>query len=93
MQHKDVSSQHDWQQIFELWENFDEQVESPVRTYQIKQQAAEYLDIDPNKKLGHQELRLLLGKAEKMKTSSKKEVRARGVRLAKEIQGIFNLNK
>ena len=93
MRYQDFNDQHDWQQIFELWENFNDIVEPDTTTRQIKQQAAEYLDTDISKKLSHHDLRLLLAKADKMKTSTKKEIRARGHRLAKQVQWAFNLNK
>jgi hypothetical protein len=95
MRYQDFNDQHDWQQILELWENFDDIVDPDTKTRQIKQQAAEYLDIDVDisKRLSHHELGLLLAKADKMKTSTKKEIRARGHRLAKQVQWAFNLHK
>jgi hypothetical protein len=92
MHYQDFSYTHDWDTILDLCENFDT-IETDIKTSQFKQQAATYLDIPPHKKLTRHELRQLLAKAEKMKVSNKKEVRHRGLLLAKQIERIFNINK
>ena len=88
-----VSNKHDWQQILEVWENYCSRGNVDIKTSQIKQLAAEYLETDISKKLSRQEFRALIAKADKMKTSTKKEERAKGQELAKQIQRAFNLYK
>ena len=88
-----VSNKHDWQQILEVWENYCNRGNVDIKTSQIKQLAAEYLETDISKKLSRQEFRALIAKADKMKTSTKKEERAKGQELAKQIQRAFNLYK
>jgi hypothetical protein len=87
------NNKHDWQQISDIWENYCSIGNVDIKTSAIKQLAAEYLDTDISKKLSRQEFRALLAKADKMKTSVKKEERAKGQELAKQIQRAFNLYK
>lgn len=91
MRYRTVSASHDWPYITELWEDFYSTKETDIKTYKLKELAAEYLDTDLNHKLTKHEIRALLAKAEKMKVSNKKETRARGQQLAKQIQQAFNI--
>ena len=87
-----INDNHDWELILSLWEDFDS--EKIVNKHlNLKDRAAEYLDIEDGNKLNRNELRLLIAKAHKLKISTKKEERARGVRLAKQIERVFNFYK
>jgi hypothetical protein len=87
-----INDNHNWELILSLWEDFDS--EKLVNKHlNLKDRAAEYLDIEDSDKLNRSELRLLIAKAHKLKVSTKKEERARGVRLAKQIESVFNLYK
>ena len=82
---------HDWQSIQDISEIFTETPQQNPRPGSLKRKAAAYLGPrDPNKQLNKPELRQLLNKAKKMKTSSKKEERAKGIQLEKQVQQAFN---
>jgi hypothetical protein len=87
-----INDNHNWELILSLWEEFDSS--SLVKSHlNLKDRAAEYLDIEDGNKLNRSELKLLIAKAHKLKISTKKEERARGVRLAKQIERVFNFYK
>jgi hypothetical protein len=96
MRIKDISdydSNHDWQSILELSERYS-QDPRPAHQPPLKERAASYLDRkDPDQPLSKSELRQLLSKARKMKKSTKKEDRARGTLLEKEVQRAFNMHR
>lgn len=96
MRIKDISdydSDHDWQSILELSERYSTE-SRPAHQAPLKERAASYLDRDdPNQPLSKTELRQLLSKARKMKQSTKKEERARGISLEKEVQRAFNMHR
>jgi hypothetical protein len=87
-----IKDNHDWELILSLWEEFDSS-SLEKKHLNLKDRAAEYLDIQHDEKLNRTELRSLIAKAHKLKTSTKKEERARGIRLAKQIESVFNLHK
>jgi hypothetical protein len=88
-----IKDNHDWELILSLWEDFSQEPPAINRTQALKRRAAVYLDVDVGKKLTRTEFRTLLAKANKMKTSSKKEERQRGIELAKQVQWAFNFHK
>lgn len=87
------NNKHDWELILSLWEDFSQEPNTINRTQALKRRAAVYLDVDVGKKLTRTEFRTLLAKANKMKTSNKKEERQRGIELAKQVQWAFNFHK
>ena len=91
---KERSNQEpDWQSILNIWEGFSETT-SIAYPGGLKRRAAAYLgDRDPHKPLNKTELRQLLVKANKMKNSTKKEERARGIELEKQVQRAFNFHR
>lgn len=93
----DYEGNHDWQTIFELWEQYaqEEEKNKPAnRPGSLKRKAIAYLGEGKNiNKLSKTELRQLLAKARKMKKSTKKEERARGIQLEKQVQWAFNFQK
>jgi hypothetical protein len=90
--YSNLNDHHDWELILSLWEEFDSK--NLVKKHlNLKDRAAEYLDIEDDNKLNRSELRLLIAKAHKLKVSTKKEERARGIRLAKQIERVFNFYK
>ena len=82
---------HDWDQIQTISEEFYT-LETPLKNIEIKKQAIEYLGIE-NKHLNRTELRLISSKANKIKTSCKKEERYNVLELEKQVQGVFNFHK
>jgi len=84
------TNDRDWDQIFTIWENFSLIEPINIKTVEVKRQAVEYLGIDNHHKLNKHELRSLLSKAHKMKNSTKKEERARGLELEKQLLSVFN---
>jgi hypothetical protein len=88
-----INDNHDWELILSLWEDFSQEPNTINRTHALKRKAAVYLGTDVSKKLTRTEFRTLLAKANKMKTSSKKEERHRGIQLAKQVQWAFNFHK
>ena len=86
-----LQDHHDWDLIFTIWDDFTQIPKLKFKPGNLKRQAAAYLGsntvIDD---LNKTELRQLLAKAKKMKQSSKKEERARGTQLEKQIQCAFN---
>jgi hypothetical protein len=87
-----IKDKHNWENILSILEKF-ETTSSSNKHISLKNRAAEYLDTEHNEKLNRGELRMLMAKAEKLKTSTKKEERARGQELAKLIQRAFNVTK
>ena len=57
----------------------------------LKRKAAQYLGKGAGESLSKSELRKLRAKANKMKTSSKKEERDRGIQLARQVSFAFNM--
>jgi hypothetical protein len=99
MRYKDITDyegDHDWQTIHELWEQYAQEEENKPtnRPGGLKRKAATYLGtgVSPNQ-LSKTELRQLLAKARKMKKSTKKEERARGIQLEKQVRMAFNFHK
>lgn len=85
---------HDWQHIQDICEDFNQAPELITQHVRPKQRAAAYLGtIDPHKPLSKTELRQLLSKAQKLKKSTKKGERARGIELEKQLQCAFNLHR
>jgi hypothetical protein len=84
-----VDDHHNWELILSILEDF-ESAKSNNPHVTLKDRAIEYIDLDTDRKLNRSELRSLIAKANKLKTSSKKEERARGHDLAKRIQSAFN---
>ena len=92
----DYEGNHDWQTIQELWEQYAQEEENKPtsRPGSLKRKAVSYLGEGKNiNGLSKTELRQLLAKARKMKKSTKKEERARGVELEKKLQRAFNFHK
>ena len=89
----DYGSNHNWDLIIALWEDFTQKPKPGSRPGSLKRKAARYLGAGAGKKLSKTELRALLAKANKMKTSNKKEERQRGIQLAKQVQWAFNFHK
>lgn len=84
---------HDWQSMSELSELFFEHRRLPHPT-PLKLRAAGFIRRENSvESLTRPQLRRLLSKAKKMKKSTKKNERARGLRLEKEIQQVFNLTQ
>jgi hypothetical protein len=84
----DYDPNHDWQSILRIWEEFSE----PSHTnphLNLKHKAAAFMDTASHP-LTRTELRQLLSKAHKLKKSTKKGERARGIELEKQIQRVFN---
>jgi hypothetical protein len=89
----DYDSNHDWQSILNIWEEFN-QITPVSNTGSVKRQVAAYLKPrQPGKPLSKTELRQLLSKARKLKKSTKKGERARGIELEKQIRTVFNIQK
>ncbi len=61
------------------------------RTGSLKRKASQYLGKDAGDTLSKSELRKLRAKANKMKKSSKKEERDRGIQLARQVSFAFNM--
>lgn len=91
----DHDTQHDWHSIYTIWEDFSAIPNPEFRPPgALKRQAAEYLrDYDPHKPLSKTDLRKLLSKAQKMKNSTRKGERARGILLEKQVLSAFNLQR
>jgi hypothetical protein len=88
----DFSKTHDWEFILSILEEFESI--NPINPHtNLRYRAEEYLDIMHEQKLNRGELRMLIAKAHKLKTHSKKEERARKNELAKRIQSAFNIHK
>ena len=83
---------HDWEFILSILEEF-ESINPSNPHINLRCRAEEYLDIMHEQKLNRSELRSLIAKSQKLKTSSKKEERARENELAKRIQSAFNIHK
>ena len=88
-----LNDNHDWELILSLWEDFAQEPNTINLTHALKRKAAVYLGTDIGKKLTRNEFRTLLAKANKMKTSNKKEERQRGHELAKQVQWAYNFHK
>lgn len=82
---------HNWDQMNTICEEF-ESVSINPRYISIKERAADYVDLTANQHLTRSEFRTLLAKIQKLKNSSKKEERAKGIKLAKQIQSAFNIS-
>ena len=90
----DYEGNHDWQTIQELWEQYaQEENKADSRPKGVKKKVAVYLGADDGHQLSKTELRQLIAKAKKLKKSTKKEERARGVELEKKLQRAFNFHK
>jgi len=87
-----LNDDHDWELILSIMEDFDS-IKLGNPHISLKDRAIDYLDAAHDEKLNRTELRMLVAKAQKLKTSTKKEERARGLRLAKQIQQAFNIHK
>jgi hypothetical protein len=57
----------------------------------LKRQASQYLGLGADETLNKYELKKLRAKANKMKTSSKKEERDRGIQLARQVSFAYNM--
>lgn len=88
----DLNDNHDWELILSILEDFESSGTSNPHI-SLKDQAIDYLDVDHSNKLNRTELRSLIAKAHKLKTSTKKEERAKGVELSKRLRSAFNLHK
>lgn len=81
----------DWQSLLDICEDFTQKEKPGSRPGSLKKKAAAYLGAGAaDNGLSKTELRQLLAKAKKMKTSTKKEERARGVQLEKQVRWAFN---
>lgn len=94
MQYTDFSElhdSHDWDLILSICEDFTQEPKPGLRPGNLKRKAAAYIGTDVSKNvLSKTELRVLLAKARKMKKSSKKEERAKGIQLEKQVRCAFN---
>lgn len=88
MRFSNINNNHDWELIFALWEEFDSKKE-PSKYIKFKEQAIEYIETNM-KHLSKAEIRAMLAKIKKLKTSNKKEQRHKSCELAKHIQNAFN---
>ena len=88
-----INDTHNWELILSLWEDFTQSPKPGSRPGSLKRKAAAYLGAEAGKKLSKTELRALLAKANKMKTSDKKDERQRGIQLARQVQWAFNFHK
>ena len=84
-------NRHDWDLMNNICEDFESN-STNSKHISIKELAADYADVIPHHNISKAELRMLIAKIRKLKNSSKKEERAKGIRLAKQIQGAFNIS-
>ena len=74
-----------------LTEDFTQPAKPGSRPGSLKRKAAQYLGKGAGEKLSKTDLRRLRAKANKMKKSTNKAERARGVQLARQVSFAFNM--
>jgi len=82
-----------WFKILSLWNDFQERTDYNPHPISIKRQAIYYLRKKINRKVTRSDLRRLSAKIKKMKNSADKEEKARGAKLAQELQRVFKCNQ
>ena len=78
-------------ELEQLVEDFTGKPKPGSRPGSLKRKAAQYLGKGAGEELSRTELKQLRAKANKMKKSSRKEERARGVQLARQVSFAFNM--
>jgi hypothetical protein len=79
------------EELEQLIEDFTGSAKPGSRPGSLKRKASLYLGKGAGEKLSKGELRKLRAKANKMKTSDKKEERDRGIQLARQVSFAFNM--
>lgn len=74
-----------------LTEDFTQKAKPGSRPGSLKRKAAQYLGKGAGEKLSKTDLKRLRAKANKMKKSTKKAERDRGIQLAKQVSFAFNM--
>lgn len=87
---KEIYNDHLQKCLQELEKVIDEFSYDTVNCYTVKEQAAEYIDLDLDEELDQADLKELRIKAKKIRKSDKKANRYQASRLAKHISTIFN---
>lgn len=78
-------------ELEQLVEDLTGKAKPGSRPGSLKRKAAQYLGKGAGEELSKAELKKLRAKANKMKKSSRKEERARGVQLARQVSFAFNM--
>jgi len=95
MQHNDLNENKEINQLMEelqtLTEDFTQPAKPGSRPGSLKRKAAQYLGKGAGEKLSKTDLKRLRAKANKMKKSSKKAERDRGIQLARQVSFAFNM--
>lgn len=81
------------QELENIVEDFTQAPKPGSRPGSLKRKAAQYLGKGAGEKLSQTDLKRLRAKANKMKKSSKKAERDRGIQLARQVSFAFNMNK
>jgi hypothetical protein len=81
------------EELEQLIEDFKGRAKPGSRPGSLKRKASQYLGKGVGDKLSKSELRRLRAKANKMKTSDKKEERDRGIQLGRQVSFAFNMRK
>jgi hypothetical protein len=80
------------EELQQLTEDFNERAEKPgSRPGSLKRKAAMYLGKGAGDKLSKTDLKRLRAKANKMKKSTKKAEREKGIQLARQVSFAFNM--
>jgi hypothetical protein len=75
-----------------ILEDFTQAPKPGSRPGSLKRKASQYLGKGSGKKLSKTDLKRLRAKANKMKKSEKKDEKARGVQLARQVSFAYNMN-
>lgn len=78
--------------IEDLLEDFTQPAKPGSRPGSLKRKAASYLGKNAGDKLSKTDLRKLMAKANKMKKSTIKSERQRGIQLARQVSFVRNMN-
>ena len=79
------------EELQQLTEDFTQAAKPGSRPGSLKRKAAQYLGKGAGEKLSKTDLKRLRAKANKMKKSSKKAERDRGIQLARQVSFAFNM--
>jgi len=96
MQHNDLNEQQQtiltlMEELEQLTEDFTQPEKPGSRPGSLKRKAAQYLGKGAGEKLSKTDLKRLRAKANKMKKSTKKAERERGIQLARQVSFAFNM--
>jgi hypothetical protein len=96
MQHNDLNEQQQtiltlMEELEQLTEDFTQPAKPGSRPGSLKRKAAQYLGKGAGEKLSKTDLKRLRAKANKMKKSTKKAERDRGIQLARQVSFAYNM--